>query len=122
VPAETRVLIVDDNEDLVALFIAYLSDDPRFDIVGDARTGREALALAESLKPDAVLLDDSMPGGSGIEILADLRALLPDARIVLHTADARGESLALGADVEVQKAIAGLDDVADALARPGSPA
>jgi DNA-binding NarL/FixJ family response regulator len=111
------VLIVDDNDDLVRVIRVFLEMDDRFSVVGVASDGDEALDMARELEPDAVLVDDQMPRRSGLSILPELRATLPSARIVLHTAYPRGLGIELGADQEIAKAMVGLDAVADSLWR-----
>lgn len=68
-----RVLIVDDHplirEGLLKVFSLY----PDIAVVGEAASGREALALARELKPDVVLMDLSLPDMSGLEVLEALR-------------------------------------------------
>jgi two-component system nitrate/nitrite response regulator NarL len=60
-----------------------LAGTEEFDVVGEAAGGREALALARSLKPDVVLLDISMPGDSGLDIVGSLRTAVPSARVLM---------------------------------------
>jgi DNA-binding NarL/FixJ family response regulator len=67
-PAPTvRVLAVDDQRPFRVAAAAVLRRTPGFELVGEAATGEEALALAESLHPDLVLMDINMPGIGGIE-------------------------------------------------------
>ncbi|MCL4507210.1 MAG: response regulator transcription factor [Chloroflexi bacterium] len=62
-----------------------LNSQAHLQVVGEAGDGREALALAESLQPDLILLDLTMPGLSGIEALPVLRRLAPGAHILILT-------------------------------------
>lgn len=62
-----RVLAVDDQRPFRVAAAAVLRRTPGFELVGEAATGEEALALAESLRPDLVLMDINMPGIGGIE-------------------------------------------------------
>lgn len=71
-----RVLIVDDEAPARAKLERFLQDDPRFELVGEARDGTEALAQVEALRPDLLVLDVQMPGQTGFEVL---EALGPDA-------------------------------------------
>jgi len=81
-----RVLVVDDDADVHALTEMMIALDDRFVMGGRAHSGRAALAAAESLRPDAVILDLSMPDLDGWAALPRLRALLPDAGIVVFSA------------------------------------
>jgi DNA-binding NarL/FixJ family response regulator len=67
-----QVLIVDDNSQLRQLLRALLQSDGRFEVVGEAADGIEALRLVDELTPELMLLDLSMPGMDGIEVLERL--------------------------------------------------
>ncbi|HUF66392.1 MAG TPA: response regulator transcription factor [Gemmatimonadaceae bacterium] len=78
-----RVLLADDHA-LVREGIRHvLSDAPGFEVVGEAARGADALALAQELVPDVIVLDISMPGGSGLDITPRLRELVPGARVLI---------------------------------------
>jgi DNA-binding NarL/FixJ family response regulator len=68
-----RVLLADDHRLMREGTAALLAADERIEIVGLARDGREALALAERRRPDVVLLDLNMPEVDGLEACARLR-------------------------------------------------
>jgi DNA-binding NarL/FixJ family response regulator len=68
-----RVLVADDHQLMREGTAALLSADERVEVVGLARDGREALALAERRAPDVVLLDLNMPEVDGLEACARLR-------------------------------------------------
>ena len=55
------------------------------DVVGQASTGTEAVELAERVRPDLVLMDVRMPGGSGLDATARIRSTCPDTAIVMVT-------------------------------------
>ena len=78
-----RTLLVDDVEDLRALLRLLLQEDGRFDIVGEAANGEEAIETARSLQPDVVVLDLAMPIMDGLTALPALRDAAPGARIVV---------------------------------------
>jgi two-component system response regulator NreC len=80
-----RILIADDHGVLRAGLRAMLDAEPDLQAVGEATTGQEALRLADELHPDIVLLDISMPGPSGIEVTQQLKAALPDIRVLILT-------------------------------------
>lgn len=81
----TRILLADDHPMIRTALEALLRDSP-FAIVGTAGTGREALGEAERLRPDILLLDLQMPGGSGLEVLRTIRAGDRPLKVVLLTA------------------------------------
>lgn len=72
-----RILIADDHAILRAGLKQLLSDTADIVVAGEASNGTEALALARSTPCDAVLLDMTMPGRSGIELIRQLKAELP---------------------------------------------
>lgn len=78
----TRVLIADDHPVLRSGLRVLLAADSDLEVVGEAGTGEEALRLAEELRPDVVLLDIGMPGGSGIETVRRLKAKLPALKVL----------------------------------------
>ena len=80
-----RLLLADDHP-MIRNAIEVLLRDTRFEIVGMTGTGQATLEAMERLKPDLLLLDIQMPGGTGIEVLRRLRAARSPARIVLLTA------------------------------------
>ena len=80
-----RVLVADDHAVLRAGLRLLLNSQSDLTVVGEAGDAREAMALAESLQPDLILLDLTMPGLSGIEALPVLRRLAPAARILILT-------------------------------------
>lgn len=80
-----RILIADDHGVLRAGLRALLDTEPDLQVVGEAADGQEALHLAEELCPDVVLLDISMPGPNGVEVVRRLNETLPDARVLILT-------------------------------------
>jgi DNA-binding NarL/FixJ family response regulator len=78
-----RVLIVDDHPVVRQGLRSLLSVQDGFSVVGDAADGPSAVTLAESLRPDIVLLDLKLPGMDGIEVLESLRA--SSARVLVLT-------------------------------------
>lgn len=80
-----RILIADDH----ALFrdgLRSLLKTQGHDVVGEAKNGREAIALAKELKPDLVLMDLSMPEVDGLAATKTLTAEIPDVKVVILTA------------------------------------
>jgi two-component system CitB family response regulator len=68
-----RTIVVDDDFRVAALHRAYAERVPGFSVVGEARTGADALALVDRVKPDLVLLDIYLPDISGLDVLRALR-------------------------------------------------
>ncbi|OIO00233.1 MAG: response regulator [Elusimicrobia bacterium CG_4_10_14_0_2_um_filter_56_8] len=80
-----RVLLVEDNA-LTRYTIKSLLEKLGHEVVGEAEDGPSAVKHFSELKPDIVFLDLILPGKSGVEILGDLRAVDPAARVVIVTA------------------------------------
>ncbi len=95
-----KVLLVDDANDLRALLVAVLDSDERFEVVADAASGEDALALAGTVLPDVCIVDVNLDRSSmsGPETAVALRTALPDASVVLYSGDGRfrGEADAIG--------------------------
>jgi len=68
-----RTVIVDDDFRVAALHRAYVERVPGFSVVGEARTGADALELVDRMRPDLVLLDIYLPDMSGLDVLRTLR-------------------------------------------------
>lgn len=78
-----RVLVVDDHVIVREGLRQVLQADGDFDVVAEAANGSEALAYAERLHPDIVLLDITMPGDSGLVVAQQLRERVPSARVLM---------------------------------------
>jgi len=78
----TSVLIVDDHEDFRASARALL-ELQGFEVVADVEDGEAALAAAELLRPDVVLLDVQLPGMDGFDVAERLAAIEAAPRVVL---------------------------------------
>ena len=84
------ILVVDDIRELRDLLRINLELDGRFEVVGEAENGIEAVECAEKHQPDVVLLDVAMPVRDGIEVLPEIRAVAPGTKVVILSAfDAR---------------------------------
>lgn len=102
-----KVLVVEDVPELSRLLEITFELDGRFESVGTATNGSAALDIAAKTSPDAVVLDVQLGGVDGIGVLPLLRALLPDARIVVFTGHddrrQRDRAMAAGASAWVLK-------------------
>jgi EAL domain-containing protein (putative c-di-GMP-specific phosphodiesterase class I)/DNA-binding NarL/FixJ family response regulator len=81
-----KVLIADDEAVLRTALADLVSSDYEFELVGAAKDADEAIALAEEVRPDVVLVDVRMPGGGGMRVAEELRSRLPEIRVLAHTA------------------------------------
>ena len=99
-----KVLVVDDHAGVRSMLTAALRCE-HLSVEWEASSTAEALAIAAAVRPDAIVLDQQMPDGLGTAILPELRAMLPDARIVVFSSDISIQELALdlGADGWVGK-------------------
>jgi DNA-binding NarL/FixJ family response regulator len=88
-----RVLVVDDYPLVREGLAASLEADPGIDVVGRAGDGAEGMRYAHELLPDVVLLDLTMPGIGGADMLTRLRDELPQIRALVVTAKDGVESL-----------------------------
>jgi DNA-binding NarL/FixJ family response regulator len=80
-----RLLLVDDHSVMRAGLANMLNMVSDFEVVGEAGDGKSAIGLLATCRPDVVLLDVSMPGMSGIECLAELRAIDQDVNVLMLT-------------------------------------
>src|SRR5512135_1095100 len=78
-----RVLIVDDVAETRENVRKLLTFEPDFEVVGAARSGREAIQMAEELNPDVVLMDINMPDMDGITATEAVRQRRPSAQIII---------------------------------------
>jgi DNA-binding NarL/FixJ family response regulator len=78
-----RVVLVDDQPAFLRAMAAVVRETPGFEVVGEASSGEESLALAASLRPDLVLMDVNLPGMDGIEATRRLRESTPSPVVLL---------------------------------------
>ncbi len=88
-----RVLIADDHSIVRKGIKALLATELDIEVVGEAGDGREAVAEAERLQPDVILMDMVMPHMDGIEAIRRITAKRPDARIMVLTSFATDEKV-----------------------------
>ena len=80
-----RVLLVDDHAVVRAGLRLFLADQADLEVVGEAEDGASAVAQAQELVPDVVLMDLRMPGLDGIAATRQIRAALPQTAVVVLT-------------------------------------
>lgn len=78
-----RVLVVDDHSVVREGIRHVLADAEGFEVVGEGASAADALALTAKLAPDVIVLDISMPGGSGLHVVADLLERAPTLRVLM---------------------------------------
>ena len=83
--AAIRVLVVDDHTLFRRGLIALLAGDERFAVVAEAGDASEAHRRAAATQPDVILLDNHMPGVKGVDALAGLADVAPQARVLMLT-------------------------------------
>lgn len=108
-----RLLVVDDHNLFRRGLIALLSRDARLEVAAEARDAGEALKLAQLHAPDVILLDNHLPGVHGVDVLPQLCAVAPQARIIMLTvsedANDLAQALARGASGYLLKTVEGDD-------------
>jgi len=85
-PKPITVMLAEDHAIVRQGLRALLDADGHFKMVGEARTGREAVELAEMLRPDVILMDIAMPMLNGLEATKQILAENPAARVVILSA------------------------------------
>lgn len=89
----TRVLVVDDHKLIRQGIVGLLASQPDLEVVGQAGDGQEAIAAAVELRPEIILMDISMPGVSGLNATREIKARLPDVRVIILTIHDREDYL-----------------------------
>ena len=111
-----RLLIVDDHEIVRQGLVAMLSRRTGFQVVGEAGTVAEAIEMARRHKPDLVVMDVRLPDGSGVEACREIRAEMPETRVVMLTSypdeEAVFSAIVAGASGYLLKQVRGRDLVA----------
>jgi two-component system chemotaxis response regulator CheB len=109
-----RVLVVDDSTFMRKVLESIFNADEQLQVVGHARDGREAIALAESLKPDVITMDINMPHVDGLQATAQIMTTNPRPIVVISSESKDGagsalRALELGAIEFVAKPSSGID-------------
>jgi two-component system response regulator NreC len=90
---EIRILLVDDHAMLRAGLRALLEAEPGMDVVGEAGTGEEGIAMTERVRPDVVVMDLSMPGIGGLEATRRISQAGQGTRVLVLTMHGEEEHL-----------------------------
>jgi len=109
-----RVLIVDDSAFMRKVLETIINADDQLQVVGQAKDGRECVALAESLKPDVITMDINMPHVDGLQATAQIMTTNPRPIVVVSSESRDGaastlKALELGAIEFVAKPSSGID-------------
>ena len=92
-PSKIRILVVDDHTLFREGLTVLLQSTPDIEVVGEASSGAEAIALAAELQPDIILMDIRMDDVNGIEATRRIRQAHPGIRVIMLTMVERDDSL-----------------------------
>ena len=121
-----KMVIVDDSAALRARLVEMLARIEGIEVVGQAQDAAQALASIHALRPEVVVLDVQMPGGSGIDVLREVKRDYPETIVIMLTNHAdsqyRTKCMALRADYFLSKSIdsALLVEICEQLAARGT--
>ena len=109
-----RVLVADDSAFMCKVLKEIISSDPQLEVAGTARDGREAVALAESLRPDVITMDINMPHLDGLQATELIMSQHPRPIVIVSSESREGaagtlRALELGAIDFVPKPSSGID-------------
>jgi two-component system chemotaxis response regulator CheB len=113
-PKKYRVLVVDDSAFMRKVLESIFNADEQLTVIGHAKDGREAIALAESLKPDVITMDLNMPHLDGLQATAQIMTTNPRPIVIVSSESKEGaastlKALELGAIEFVTKPSSGID-------------
>lgn len=97
-----RILIADDSIPVRERLVGYISEVEGVNIVGQAENTIETMVLTKELNPDLIVLDIRMPGGTGMDIIYDIKKFNPKIIIIIltnyHTPEYKQKCMKEGAD------------------------
>ena len=88
-----KVMVVDDHPMMRDGLRDALEESGRFEVVGLAADGEEAVRTAEGLGPEVIVMDVMMPGKDGIDACREIMELLPDTQVLMLTASTEGDAV-----------------------------
>jgi DNA-binding NarL/FixJ family response regulator len=91
-----RVLVAEDHTIVRDGLVALIRQQPDMDVVADAGGGQEAIALWKKHRPDVTLMDLKMPGMDGVSTIEHIRAIEPNARVIVLTTYSGDEDIYRG--------------------------
>ena len=125
-----KIVLVDDSDRVREQVKHSLAELPRIEIVGEAADVGEALHVVQAQKPDVAVLDIQLPGGSGLDVLREIKRTQPKTVVIMLTNYAtpqyRNTCLSAGADYffdkfsEQDRLMAVIEDLAQKLSQ-GQP-
>jgi DNA-binding NarL/FixJ family response regulator len=86
-----KIIVVDDHAVIRRGVQGILRAFPEWELCGEADNGQEAINLAQSIKPEIIIMDVSMPGLNGLEATRIIRNILPSTKILLLTLHSSSE-------------------------------
>ena len=109
-----RVLVADDSTFMCKVLKEIINSDPQLEVAGQARDGREAVSLAETLKPDVITMDINMPHLDGLQATELIMSQNPRPIVIVSSESREGaaetlRALELGAIDFVPKPSSGID-------------
>jgi DNA-binding NarL/FixJ family response regulator len=90
-PKQITVMLAEDHSVVRQGLCALLNADGHFKMVGEAKTGREAVEKAKALRPDVILMDIAMPVLNGLEATRQILAAIPAAKVIILSAHSDDE-------------------------------
>ena len=114
VAKKIRVLVADDSAFMRKVLVSILNADPQFEVVGEARDGREAVSQAEAVSPDVITMDINMPHMDGLQATEVIMSSKPKPIVIVSSESREGaditlKALELGAIDFIAKPSSGID-------------